>query len=524
MANLTFPSNPTNGQKFTSNGKVFAYDSTTQRWSVTRVQLLGSLPDDVTIETPDLTLDNTAISFSASGTTVYVHYTVSDDVSVSIANNGLANSSYATATLSRSNNTITITSGTLDFSGANVVVTVTNNRTSNTASISLSQALPDMFDDPTNLVQISTSFGNWWDITNGDYNGSQALQWGGDDLPYMITMGGQIWDPTVSVDTAINASNTIYAGPKCWVQPEGTANTYVAVNRAVSGIDGFFMHNVTNLQQPFVVTQVTTAGSRPDVQQNLATPSTTSDAIRSQACVFYKNYLFSLGRRGMQVFKVSAGGKITFHGSNYEIVNNTSQFDDGNWGAFILAPPDNSNYIIYGHGYDTLKTGIVPFNDSTGELGSPTQLSTNSLASTQFGTIDGTFATVDGTHYYYTRTWNYNSWRVFIHTYSNGTFTYQSTLNVEVDGASSNDNYAGMYAQGNYLFVIGQTTTTDDFNFLVYDLSSDPTAPTLVETVAITDPSPGFTDTSVPIGITYGGKHAFLISNDLPTIAFKDAS
>jgi len=142
MANLTFPSNPTNGQKFTSNGKVFAYDSTTQRWSVTRVQLLGSLPDDVTLETPDLTLDNTAISFSASGTTVYVHYTVSDDVSVSIANNGLANSSYATATLSRSNNTITITSGTLDFSGANVVVTATNNRTSNTASISLSQALP----------------------------------------------------------------------------------------------------------------------------------------------------------------------------------------------------------------------------------------------------------------------------------------------------------------------------------------------------------------------------------------------
>ena len=138
MANLTFPSNPTNGQKFTSNGKVFAYDSTTQRWSVTRVQLLGSLPDDVTLETPDLTLDNTAISFSASGTTVYVHYTVSDDVSVSIANNGLANTDYAVATLSRSNNTITITSGATEFSTANVVVTATNNRTSNTASISLS--------------------------------------------------------------------------------------------------------------------------------------------------------------------------------------------------------------------------------------------------------------------------------------------------------------------------------------------------------------------------------------------------
>jgi len=452
---------------------------------------------------------------------VYVHYTVSDDVSVSIANNGLANTDYAVATLSRSNNTITITSGTLEFSGANVVVTATNNRTSNTASINLSQTLPDMFNDPTNLVQISTSLGNWWDTTNGDFNGSQALQWGGDDLPYMITMGGGIFDPSISVDTAVNASNAIYSGPKCWVQPEGTANTYVAVNRAVSGIDGFYMHNVTNLQQPFVVQQ---PAGRPDVQQNLAQPSTTSDSIRSQACVFYKNYLFSLGRRGIQVFKVSLGGQLTFHGANYEIVNNTSQFGDGNWGAFILAPPDNSDYIIYGHGahHNNQMSGIVPFNPATGELGAPTRLSAGN-STTQFGSIDGTFATVNGTHYYYTRAWNYNSWRVFIHTYSNGTFTYQSTINVEVDGASSNDNYAGMYAQGNYLFVIGQTTTTDDFNFLVYDLSSNPTAPTLVETVAVTDPSPGFTDTRVPIGITYGGKHAFVISNDLPTIAFKDA-
>ena len=147
MANLTFPSNPVNGQTYEFNGKLFRYDSTLQRWSATRAQLLGSLPDDVTIETPDLTLDNTAISFSSSATTVYVHYTVSDDVSVSIANNGLADSSYATATLSKSNNTITITSGTADFSSANVVVTVTNNRTSNSAFISLSAAYLSVFAD-----------------------------------------------------------------------------------------------------------------------------------------------------------------------------------------------------------------------------------------------------------------------------------------------------------------------------------------------------------------------------------------
>ena len=179
MANLTFPSNPVNGQKFTSNGKVFEYNSTTQRWSVTRAQLLGSLPDDVTIETPDLTLDNTAISFTASGTTVYVHYTVSDDVSVSIANNGLADASYATATLSKSNNTITITSGTADFSSANVVVTVTNNRTSNTASISLSALYLSQFGDYSNIDWRYTTVDSSITGTLAGHGSGQASTLGG---------------------------------------------------------------------------------------------------------------------------------------------------------------------------------------------------------------------------------------------------------------------------------------------------------------------------------------------------------
>jgi hypothetical protein len=196
MANLTFPSNPVNGQKFTSNGKLFAYDSSTQRWSVTRVQLLGSLPDDVTLETPDLTLDNTAISFSATGTTVYVHYTVSDDVSVSIANNGLANTDYAVATLSRSNNTITITSGATEFSTANVVVTATNNRTSNTASIDLSAAYGGSF-EISNLVAYA------WDnsTTGGKLDTNQTTQGGGflleaEDYVHAVTVsddGLKMW-------------------------------------------------------------------------------------------------------------------------------------------------------------------------------------------------------------------------------------------------------------------------------------------------------------------------------------------
>lgn len=193
MANLTFPSNPVNGQTYEFNGKLFRYDSTTTRWSATRAQVLGALPDDIVIETPDLTLDNTAISFSASGTTVYVHYTVSDDVSVSIANNGLANSSYAAATLSRSNNTITITSGTLDFSSANVVVTVTNNRTSNTASISLSAAYAQGLANPSSWTSV------------GSYSNSPIL----DEVDAVLVNDDETYAWTIAKNYAatINISN-----------------------------------------------------------------------------------------------------------------------------------------------------------------------------------------------------------------------------------------------------------------------------------------------------------------------------
>jgi hypothetical protein len=141
MANLTFPSNPTNGQKVTVNDKVFVYNSTTSRWTATRLQIFGNLTDDFTIPPPELSLSNNTVAFDTTGQTVYITYTVDQDVKATISNNGIANSSYANVTLHQTNNTIQITAGTESFSGANVVLTVTNTRTSNTASISLSQAI-----------------------------------------------------------------------------------------------------------------------------------------------------------------------------------------------------------------------------------------------------------------------------------------------------------------------------------------------------------------------------------------------
>jgi hypothetical protein len=151
MANLTFPSNPVNGQKFTSNGKVFAYDSTTQRWSVTRVQLLGSLPDDVTIDPVTITLSSANIDFTESGTTQIVNYTIDKDASISISNSQIANTGMASATLYTTNNTISITSGTILFANGIVSVTAFDGRNNVDSTITLTAVYNDPPTDITNL-------------------------------------------------------------------------------------------------------------------------------------------------------------------------------------------------------------------------------------------------------------------------------------------------------------------------------------------------------------------------------------
>lgn len=151
MANLTFPTNPTNGQKFTSNGKVFEYNSTTQRWSASRVQLLGDLSTDFTIEAPSVGVSLANVALDTTGANVYITYTVDQDVKASITTSGIANSDLATITLSQSNNTITITAGTVAFSNGQINLVVTNGRTSDTATINVSAAYESFegISDPT---------------------------------------------------------------------------------------------------------------------------------------------------------------------------------------------------------------------------------------------------------------------------------------------------------------------------------------------------------------------------------------
>jgi hypothetical protein len=139
MANLSFPSNPTNGQKVTIGTRVFEYNSTTERWSSRILQVLGDTAIVVTNEAPTITASLSEIALDTTGANVSFTYTVSDVDSsvlkVSHIVSGIANSDLATVTHHRANNTVTITAGTEEFSSANVVLTVTDGR--NNASVSI---------------------------------------------------------------------------------------------------------------------------------------------------------------------------------------------------------------------------------------------------------------------------------------------------------------------------------------------------------------------------------------------------
>jgi sugar lactone lactonase YvrE len=135
MANLTFPSNPTNGQKVTVNDKVFVYNSTTGRWTATRLQVLGNLTDDFTIDAPTLGVSLSTVALDTVGANVYITYTVDQDVKASLSTSGLENT---TATLHQTNNTIVITAGATEFANGQINLVVSNGRSTDTEVINVS--------------------------------------------------------------------------------------------------------------------------------------------------------------------------------------------------------------------------------------------------------------------------------------------------------------------------------------------------------------------------------------------------
>ena len=171
MANITFPTNPVNGQKVTVNDKVFVYNSTTGRWTATRLQVLGNLTDDFTIDAPTLGVSLSTVALDTVGANVHVTYTVDQDVKASLTTSGLENT---TATLHQTNNTIVVTAGATEFSGGQINLVVSNGRSTDTEVINVSAAYGGSF-EISNLVAYA------WDnsTTGGKLDTNQTTQGGG---------------------------------------------------------------------------------------------------------------------------------------------------------------------------------------------------------------------------------------------------------------------------------------------------------------------------------------------------------
>lgn len=150
MANITLPSNPVNGQTVVIGTRLFQYDSTAGRWKSRVFRVLGDTTVTVPNESPTITASLSEIALDTSGANVSFTYTVSDVDSsvlkVSHSVSGIANSSLATVTHHRANNTVTITAGTEAFTGGQITLTVTDGRNNATDTVDVSSAYPWTFD------------------------------------------------------------------------------------------------------------------------------------------------------------------------------------------------------------------------------------------------------------------------------------------------------------------------------------------------------------------------------------------
>jgi sugar lactone lactonase YvrE len=100
---------------------------------------LGSLPDDVTIDAPTLSVSLSTIALDTVGANVYVTYTVDQDVDARLSVTGIEDTS---ATLYKSNNTIVVTAGATEFANGQINLVVSNGRSTDTEVIDVSATNP----------------------------------------------------------------------------------------------------------------------------------------------------------------------------------------------------------------------------------------------------------------------------------------------------------------------------------------------------------------------------------------------
>jgi len=195
MANLTFPSNPTNGQKVTVNDKVFVYNSTTSRWTATRLQVLGNLTGDFTIPTPVVTL-------SANGQTLnslsnnYITYSVDQDAKITIENQ----TTNATAVLYLSNNTIKIDPSLNELTNGVIKINASNGRTIGTANYVFS------IDNQAPFISLANSF---YDVTVGTASFDVVVT-GTDPENQPLTYSANVTGGNISAIESITQSANVF--------------------------------------------------------------------------------------------------------------------------------------------------------------------------------------------------------------------------------------------------------------------------------------------------------------------------
>lgn len=146
MAKISLPSNPVDGQKVTVGSRVYVYDADTSRWNARVLQVLGKMPVDVTINQPNVDISANTLFLDAVGQNYFIKYDFDRDADVSFETENIED---ATVSISKSNNTIVIQGGTVDFDNGIVRLIVRNGRRQSIKTISLSAGYPDVLVNST---------------------------------------------------------------------------------------------------------------------------------------------------------------------------------------------------------------------------------------------------------------------------------------------------------------------------------------------------------------------------------------
>lgn len=133
MAIITLPSNPVDGQKVTSDNRVFTYDADKSRWSSRAFQIIGRMPIEVNFGNPNLALTSNNVNLDSLGQVFYIKYNIDDDVDVRFTSSGLGN---ANVQYFSTNNTIRVVSDATEFNGT-INVIASNRRRTETKTISV---------------------------------------------------------------------------------------------------------------------------------------------------------------------------------------------------------------------------------------------------------------------------------------------------------------------------------------------------------------------------------------------------